>query len=159
MTLNFPDFTVSAKTAEELLALAYMLSASAHLNQRDKGGRPYIEHPMRLAGEFYESTEKIVALLHDVIEDAPEFLTLVTLEELGYPDHILRALDALTHRECEEYTDYIARVNQDPLAWRIKVADLYDNLDMSRLPQPLTEWDIARNAKYHAALKQLREGR
>lgn len=131
---------------------AAMIAAEAHLGQVDKAGEAYILHPMRLAVSAATTEERIVALLHDVIEDSP-----VTLEQLareGFAENVLRALAQLTRRPGETYDDFIERVARDRLASRVKLLDLADNSNLSRLPAPTAE-DHARLAKYQRAKQRL----
>lgn len=131
---------------------AAMIAAEAHLGQVDKGGEAYILHPMRLAVRAATPEARIVALLHDVVEDSS-----VTLEQLareGFEENSLRALDHLTRRPDEAYDDFIERVARHRLATRVKLLDLADNSDLSRLAAP-TEADFARLAKYRRATARL----
>ncbi|MBP3306873.1 MAG: GTP pyrophosphokinase [Anaerotignum sp.] len=137
-----------------MLERAKRLAEHAHQGQRDKGGHPYIRHPMRVMQHCETEEEKIVAVLHDVIED-----TEVTLEELkkeGFSEEIRNTLVCLTHREGEGYMEYIERICQNPLAVRVKYADLQDNMDLSRIPNP-TEKDYARLEKYQKAKARIEE--
>lgn len=138
---------------EEALEVAIALACDSHRGQKDKAGQPYILHPLRLMLSFESTTEKIVAILHDVVEDSP--VTLERLRDLGFEPSVVDAIDALTRREGESYDDFIDRVSANPLAARIKVRDLQDNLDVSRLPS-LGDKDARRVAKYHRALMQLK---
>jgi (p)ppGpp synthase/HD superfamily hydrolase len=135
---------------EDALALA----VQAHHGQRDKAGQPYILHPLRVMMRLESEAERTVALLHDVVEDTP--WTLERLRALGYPEGVLAALDALTRREGETYEAFIERLRPDPLARRVKLADLEDNMDVRRLTQ-VTPEDTERLARYRAAWARLRE--
>ena len=108
--------------------------------------------------ELFEEAEKnrdiIVALLHDVIEDTD--ITLEHLKKEGFNDDVLTALDAMTKREGESYDQFIERVKDNPIALKVKMADLRDNMDILRLPV-LTEKDLQRIAKYHKAYKYLEQ--
>ena len=96
--------------------------------------------------------EKIAALLHDVMEDTA--YTEDDLREEGFSEEIVEALLSLTHREGEDYMEYVERICQNPLAVRVKYADLQDNMDLSRIPQP-TERDLARLEKYKKAKERI----
>lgn len=114
-----------------MLNKALDIAYKAHKGQVDKAGVPYILHPMRVALNCSTEEEKIVALLHDVVEDTP-----ITLEELkaeGFSDGILAALKSLTKTKGEDYRNFIQRVVINPLAARVKIQDLKDNMDLSRL--------------------------
>jgi predicted RNase H-like nuclease len=134
---------------------AIALAALAHRGQRDKGGAPYILHPLRLMLRMETDVERVVALLHDVVEDTP--YTLDALQRLGYPAEVVAAVDALTRRrdEGESYEDFIRRVRENPLAARVKIADLEDNLELARIPDPRPA-DLERLARYRRALEVLR---
>jgi GTP diphosphokinase / guanosine-3',5'-bis(diphosphate) 3'-diphosphatase len=98
------------------------------------------------------SEERIVAMLHDVIEDTD--IPLEYLREEGYSETIVQAIDYLTRREGESYMDFIKRVKQNPIARKVKIADIKDNMDLSRIPNP-TEKDFQRMKRYEKALREL----
>lgn len=109
-------------------ATAKEIATKAHEGQfRYDGTTPYITHPERVAARVAgDSDAEIVAWLHDVVED-----TSVTLDDLlsqGVPDYLLEAVEAITHLKGEFYGDYIAKVAKNPLAVKVKIADLIDNL-------------------------------
>ena len=136
----------------ELTIKAMVLAYNAHHGQFDKGGVPYIFHPIHLAEEMEEEYATCVALLHDTVED-----TAVTLEELSrdFPREIVEAVELLTHAEGVDYFDYIRAIKQNPLAVQVKLADLRHNGDPSRISnQGNAE---KRRAKYAAARKILEE--
>jgi (p)ppGpp synthase/HD superfamily hydrolase len=132
---------------------AIILAASAHRGQRDKAGRPYILHPLRMMLRLQTDEERLVAVLHDVVEDSD--VTLDDLRRQGYGERIVAAVDRLTRREGESYDDFVARAAADPLARAVKVADLEDNLDTTRLAE-ITERDQERLARYQRALDSIR---
>ncbi len=138
-------------TLEEAIALA----VEAHRGQCDKAGQTYILHPLRVMLRLETDTERMVAVLHDVVEDSP--YSLERLRALGYPEEVLGALDCLTKREGEAYEAFIERVRPHALARRVKLADLEDNMDVRRLPA-VTPPDAARLARYRAAWERLRAG-
>jgi (p)ppGpp synthase/HD superfamily hydrolase len=142
---------VSAPTLEDAIALA----VEAHRGQRDKSGKTYILHPLRVMMRLETDTERMVAILHDVVEDTP--WTLERLRGLGYPEEVLSALDCLTKREGETYEAFIERILPHPLARRVKRADLEDNMDVRRL-LAFTPRDAERLARYRAAWARLQEG-
>ncbi|ATB36548.1 guanosine-3',5'-bis(diphosphate) 3'-pyrophosphohydrolase [Cystobacter fuscus] len=137
-------------TLEDALELA----VRAHRGQRDKAGQPYILHPLRVMARLDTETERMVALLHDVVEDTP--YTLERLRELGYSEEVLGALERLTKAEGEDYAAFIERVRPHPLARRVKLADLEDNMDVRRLPA-VTAKDAERLARYRAAWTRLKD--
>lgn len=137
---------------DNTLETAIALACESHCGQVDKAGRPYILHPLRLMLSFESTNEQIVAVLHDVVEDTA--VTLDRLRDLGFDPEVVGAIDALTRRQGETYESFIDRVSADPLATRIKLRDLRDNMDIARLSH-LSGDDLQRIAKYHRALRQL----
>ena len=131
---------------------AIVLAAQSHRGQVDKAGAPYILHPLRVLLRQKDEAGRIAAVLHDVLEDAG--ITIEFLRERGYSEEVLRALDALTRRAGESYAEFIERAAGNPLARRVKLADLADNMDASRLPD-VTEKDRERLARYRAAWERL----
>jgi (p)ppGpp synthase/HD superfamily hydrolase len=133
---------------------AILLATVKHRGQLDKAGQPYILHPLRVMLRLKTTKERIVGVLHDVVEDCG--VTLDELRELGYPEEVVVALEALTKREGENYDDFIDRILEaSVLAQHVKIADLEDNSDLSRL-ETVTASDEARAAKYERALARLR---
>jgi (p)ppGpp synthase/HD superfamily hydrolase len=127
---------------------AIQIAARAHEGQVDKQGLPYILHPLRVMDGVERLEAKIVAVLHDVIEDTP--VTIDDLEREGFSGEVLAALRCVTHTEGETYADYVIRCRADPIARWVKLSDLADNTRLSRTivrPQALTR-DTARFAKY-----------
>jgi len=115
-------------TIDKALAIA----ADAHAGQVDKGGQPYILHPLRVMAQMDTTAERVVALLHDVVEDTS--WTLDAINVLGLSLAQRTALDALTRRPgAEPYAGYLCRINTEgAMAMKVKIADLKDNLDLSR---------------------------
>lgn len=137
-----------------MIERAYEIACLAHAGQVDKGGHDYIEHPLAVSKMLDTEEEKIVGLLHDVLEDGDSALfTLDGIRE-EFGNTVADALDALTHREGEDYFDYLARVAKNNLAVRVKLADLTHNSDLSRIEHP-TEKDYARIEKYKKAKQYL----
>ena len=145
----------------ELSLKALWIADKAHKGQKDKAGKEYIFHPMRVADalandkslSLLERTEgSIAGMLHDVVEDTD--ITLDYLREQGFPENILFAIDCLTRREGENYQDFIVRCCQSKTAMRVKIADLDDNLDVRRLKH-ITEKDIERINRYLEARRYL----
>ena len=135
-------------TLEDAIALA----AQKHKGQIDKAGAPYILHPLRVMnflGSEASQDERIVAVLHDVPEDCG-----VSFEDLaawGYSPQVLEALELVTRRPSETYEEFIERLSPSPIARRVKMCDLRDNMDLSRIAQ-VTERDLARIEKYKKAM-------
>ncbi|MFJ9993500.1 GTP pyrophosphokinase [Pseudomonas putida] len=130
------------------LERAIVVATRAHEGQIDKGGAAYILHPLRVMERVSTPEQRIVAVLHDVLEDTP--LTLSDLAREGFTLKILAALLALSRREGERYEDFVVRLGSDPLAREVKLADLADNSDLSRIVCPGAA-DIARLIRYQEA--------
>lgn len=138
---------------KDLLTKAIAIAFEAHKDQKDKYGAPYLAHVSRVMNAGKNEDEKIVGVLHDLIEDTP--WTFEQLKAEGFPDHIIAAIECLTKKdENEDYNAFTERVSKNPLAIRVKLNDLRDNMDISRMPQ-VTEKDAARLNKYVQAYHKL----
>lgn len=137
-----------------MLEQGMIVAAKAHMGQLDKGGQPYILHPVRVMLQCKTIEEKTVALLHDVLEDTP--VTVADLRQAGFPEEVVDAVVCLTKGEQEDYMAYIERVCNNPLAMGVKLADLADNMDLKRLPG-LTPRDFQRLEKYIRAKMRIEE--
>ncbi|MDR1743893.1 MAG: phosphohydrolase [Dysgonamonadaceae bacterium] len=145
----------TAITLKEQLNRAILIAIEAHTGQLDtNNGRPYIEHPFRVMNAGQTLPEKIVGILHDVVEDTPWTIDDLACE--GFSDDILAAIDALTRRNDESYDDYLDRVKPIPLAVRVKLNDLSDNMDIRRWDN-IPDFEFVRLRKYLKAYKQLTE--
>ncbi|EFW89623.1 hypothetical protein HMPREF0819_0231 [Streptococcus equinus ATCC 9812] len=129
--------------------LAHEITKRAHKGQVDKAGAPYILHPETVASFVTKDDEKIVAYLHDVIEDTP--CQLRDLENAGFSSEIIKAVDLLTRKTGQSYKQYLKLVKTNELARVVKLADLKHNSDLSRLTH-VTENDIKRLKKYQDAI-------
>ncbi len=129
--------------------LAHEIAKRAHKGQVDKAGAPYILHPETVASFVTKDDEKIVAYLHDVIEDTP--CQLRDLENTGFSSEIIKAVDLLTRKTGQSYKQYLKLVKTNELARVVKLADLKHNSDLSRLTH-ITENDIKRLKKYQDAI-------
>lgn len=132
---------------------ALVIAARGHRGQVDKNGEPYILHPLRVAMSMDNNHDRIVAILHDVIEDTDVIISDLIYEK--FDDDIIEAVDYLTHRKGDSYEDYITKIieygRKNPVVLKVKFADLDDNLDMDRIPKPISaEWQ-QRLAKYQRA--------
>jgi (p)ppGpp synthase/HD superfamily hydrolase len=134
------------------LERAIAIAAKAHEGQVDKAGAPYILHPLRVMFRVAATEERIAAVLHDVIEDTD--ITLEMLKAEGFPGTVLRAIDSLTRRPGENYEAFVARAAADPIGRAVKLADLEDNSDLSRISAP-TKKDYERVEKYRGAIEQI----
>ncbi|MFT7372676.1 MAG: (p)ppGpp synthase/HD superfamily hydrolase [Oleiphilaceae bacterium] len=131
---------------------AISIATKAHAGQLDKAGQPYILHPLRLMFKFHSNDEMIVAVLHDVVEDSS--FTLENLKDYKFSEVVINAIAILTKSNNESYEDFILRVSNNELARKIKIEDIKDNLDLTRLNK-ITDNDLVRIEKYHRALKWL----
>ena len=135
------------------LQRAMEIATEAHKGQFDKAGNEYIGHPLRVMEMGKTEEEKIVGVLHDVIEDTD--WTFEALEAEGFSMEVIDALKCVTKvSENENYDDFIDRVKKNPLAVAVKINDLTDNMDIRRLPY-LSDKDVKRLKKYLKAYKKL----
>lgn len=137
---------MNKEESAKLLDKAALICVTKHAGQRDKTGCAYFQHPMRVAMRCRTDEEKMVALLHDTIED-----TDVTAEYLlaeGFPQSVVDGILSVTKREGESYEDFVARAKQNPLGRVVKLHDLEDNLDIFRL----TALDADMTARYNKYL-------
>lgn len=137
-----------------IVELADQIASKAHENQVDRAGNPYISHPRTVASYVETDEEKAVALLHDVLED-----TKVKEKELRalFGDKITDAVVLLTKKGTDNYFEYVERIKENPLASKVKLADLKHNSDITRIPHPVPE-DYIRLIKYQKA-KEILEGK
>ena len=136
-----------------LLKKALDIATNAHKEQTDKAGKPYILHPIRVSERCNTVEEKIVALLHDVIEDTE--ITPTSLLSEGFPAHIVKAILSVTKQENENYDDFVKRCSANSIGKVVKIHDLEDNMDITRLKE-LTENDLQRLNKYLKAYYYLK---
>lgn len=139
------------------LERAISLAATAHAGQVDKAGAPYILHSLRVMLAVASTEERIAAVLHDVVEDCG--VTFDQLRAEGFSEAVVTAIASLTRDEAESYEAFIERAACDPIARAVKLADLHDNMDLTRIANP-TERDHERIAKYRRAVAfiEQREG-
>lgn len=135
--------------------LASHIAAKVFTSKKDLGGKSYYDHLKRVAENFNnDHTKKTIAWLHDILEDCPDWSCAV-LKNL-FTDHIADSVQLLTKKPKEKYVDYIKRIadskNSDAIA--VKLADLKDNMDLTRLDK-ITDADLQRTKKYHSAYKVL----
>ena len=135
------------------LAAAIALATAAHAGQTDKLGIEYILHPLGVMARVNSEDEKIVAVLHDVVEDTD--VTLDDLRAQGFAEHIVRAVDAVTKRNGEPLAESMARVAADPLAMTVKFADLANNANPARQAALPPETRERLTAKYQESARLL----
>lgn len=136
----------------EQFQIALELAVEKHKNQTDKAGNPYILHPLHVMENVNSKEGKIVAILHDIIEDTD--VTEDYLLKIGLSKRIVDAVVALTRSEDIDYQEYIKNLSSNPLAKEVKLADLEHNMDLKRLPT-LEKKDLERNRKYQIAYHYL----
>lgn len=136
------------------LERAIQIAVEAHKNQYDKNGYPYITHAFRVMERGKSEIEKICGVLHDVIEDSE--WTLEQIQKEGFAPLVITVLELLTHQTNESYEDYLGRIVTNPIAIRVKMNDLEDNMDIKRL-NFIGERDVIRLNKYLKAYKTLSE--
>lgn len=137
---------------EEIYDYAVRIAAAAHSYQKDKVGSAFISHPLRVSMKCKSIEAKIVALLHDVIEDTK--IDANYLIDNGFPKEIVDIVVILTRKKGEQYSEYIDRIKSNSIAREVKIYDLEDNMDIKRLNK-LDETDIKRLNKYLMAYKTL----
>lgn len=132
------------------LECAIAIAARAHEGQLDKGGEPYILHPLRVMLRLGTLEERVVGVLHDVLEDTA--VSSESLRALGFSEEILAALISVTKLPNETYDEFVLRAASNPIGRRVKLADLADNSEISRINNP-TSKDYARLEKYRHAIE------
>lgn len=136
---------MSASVPVDTLELALQIAVKAHPGQKDKSGEPYIFHPIRVMQRCSTPKAKIVALLHDMVEDTD--VTFEHLEAAGFDSKTLASLRLVTHKKDVPYDEYIDALMLDPVAVEVKLADLEDNSDIRRLKE-IGAKDVERLKKY-----------
>ncbi|WP_336956629.1 phosphohydrolase [Acinetobacter johnsonii] len=139
-------------TLEKAIALA----ATQHAGQLDKGGQPYILHPLRLMLQFSNPTLQIIAMLHDILEDTST--TAEDLEALGFSAEIIQSIQALTKQIGESRLEAAKRTALNPLATQVKYVDVLDNMNLTRINNP-TARDFARFEEYKVVLEILKQAK
>ena len=135
------------------LERAISVAVDAHEGHTDKAGITYIRHPLRLMEEVDTEEERIAAVLHDVVEDAD-----CTLQEIDtkFGSDICDAVDALTKRDDESYMEFVERSAANPIARNVKLADIQDNMDLTRLDS-VDQSVLEKQERYHKAWLKLRD--
>jgi len=139
----------------ELVKKAVNIMYEAHKDDKDKGGYPYVFHPFFLATQMDDENSACVALLHDLIEDHGDLYGFDDLLKLGFPRPVIDALQLLTHEKSVPYMEYVAAIAKNPIAKKVKIADLKHNLDSRRVNGEKTKkYDL-----YLQALNYLEESK
>ena len=136
----------------DLTKKALKVCFEAHKEQVDKTGMPYVFHPFHLAEQMDDEISTVCALLHDVAEDTE--ITLGALAKMGFPENVIEVLALLTHGDDVPYMEYVKKIGTNPIAKKVKIADLMHNSDVTRLER-IDEYAAKRNEKYAEALRLL----
>ena len=131
------------------LERAVAIAAEAHIGQVDKAGAPYLLHPLRLMLQMETNEDRVVGVLHDVVEDSD--WSLERLRGEGFSQVVIEAIDSVTRRHDETYEEFVLRAAQNSIGRRVKLADLRDNCDLSRIANP-TVRDRERITRYRHAI-------
>ena len=137
----------------QYLHKAITIACEAHQGQSSINGEPYILHPLRLLIKAKSNEERIIAILHDVIEKTN--ISLADLKNKGFNQNIISSIDSLSRRRGESYVDYIGRLMQNRISVKIKLLDLADNIKMHSENNENGIYDVKIN-QYKNALKQIR---
>jgi (p)ppGpp synthase/HD superfamily hydrolase len=152
--LELQNKTEDKKMAYSIdVAAARALATKAHEGQTDKAGLPYITHPERVALRMESPELQVIGWLHDTVEDTT--LTVKDIAERFGPE-TAASVDAISRRDGEKWSGYLDRVAANPMARQVKISDLIDNSNLSRIPH-VTLKDVERQKKYNKALKKLLE--
>ena len=146
---------MSEHASRGTLERAIEIAAAIHAGQTDKGGAPYILHPLRVMLRVAPGAQQIVAVLHDVVEDSDGKITFDDLAREGLSQEVIDGVRAVTKIDGESYEAFIARAALDPVGKAVKLADLAENSDLSRIDRP-TQKDLERVEKYRRAMEYLR---
>lgn len=161
--MNESQKATNSVQQQKMLALAIQIAATAHVNQLDQGKNAYILHPLRVMNNLVVKDPELqqIAILHDVVEDCPEW-TIQRLREVGFSERVLAALLLMTKTQAdsdageEGYYNYVRRMFNNLDAMLVKIADLTDNTQLSRM-KGLSEKDVVRTMKYMKAYAMLRD--
>lgn len=137
------------------LERAIVIAAEGHAGAADKAGAPYILHCLRVMLAMSDTNDRIVGVLHDVVEDCAGW-TLDRVRSEGFSEEVIAALDSVTKRDGEDYFSFVRRAAANPTGRKIKLADLRDNSDLARISNP-TQRDFDRIEKYRKAIAMIEE--
>lgn len=143
----------SVEIHDDEIFLATISAFLAHGGKKDKEGEPYILHPIRVASQMESKEAKIVALLHDVLEDSS--ITSGNLKDIGFSDEIIHAVLAITRKKSQSYSAYLKQVASNPLARIVKIADIRDNMSPKRLNKLDRVTQNRLSNKYEKAIRYL----
>jgi putative GTP diphosphokinase len=134
------------------LIKAFLLCMVKHWKQKDKAGKRYVWHPIHVMINVKGYNEKIVALLHDIVEDTE--VTVPDLKNLKFSKEVIEAVDVITKKKDQEYFSYLKSIRDNSIAKKVKIEDLKHNSDLKRL-RSITQKDIDRAIKYKKAIDYL----
>lgn len=134
------------------LIKAFLLCMVKHWKQKDKAGKRYVWHPIHVMINVKGYNEKIVALLHDIVEDTE--VTIPDLKNLKFSKEVIEAVDVITKKKDQEYFSYLKSIKDNSIAKKVKIEDLKHNSDLKRL-RSITQKDIDRATKYKKAIDYL----
>ena len=134
------------------LIKAFLLCMVKHWKQKDKAGKRYVWHPIHVMINVKGYNEKIVALLHDIVEDTE--VTVPVLKNLKFSKEVIEAVDVITKKKDQEYFSYLKSIRDNSIAKKVKIEDLKHNSDLKRL-RSITQKDIDRAIKYKKAIDYL----
>jgi (p)ppGpp synthase/HD superfamily hydrolase len=137
------------------LERAIVIAAQAHADTVDKAGAPYILHCLRVMLAMNSTSDRIVGVLHDVVEDCADW-TLDRVRSEGFSEEVVGALDSVTKRDGEEYFSFVRRAAENRVGRKVKLADLKDNSDLTRISKP-TQRDFDRIEKYQKAIAMIEQ--
>ena len=137
----------------QYLHKAITIACEAHQGQFSINGEPYILHPLRLLIKAKSNEERIIAILHDVIEKTN--ISLLDLKNKGFDQNIISSIDSLSRRRSESYIEYIERLMQNKISVKIKLLDLADNMKIHSENNDNGIYDT-KIIQYKNALKQIR---
>lgn len=137
------------------LERAISIAVEAHKGQKDKAGQPYILHPLRIMFSMNTESEKIAAVLHDLVEDC-EGWNFDRLQAEGFNSEVIEAVKLLTRDPKTGYDEYIEKIKENRIALKVKLADLEDNMDIRRISSP-GQRDFERIKRYTKTYNKLRE--
>ena len=141
----------------DLVKKACAIMYDAHKEDVDKGGYPYVFHPFYLATQMDDEESTCAALLHDVIEDHGDRFSFDDLVKAGFPESVIQALRLLTHEGGVPYMDYVRALANDPIARKVKMADLRHNMDPRRLNGVRAgKYELYRQAIHYLEVKSRR---
>lgn len=127
---------------------AILIAVQAHQNQKDRNGKHYILHPIRVMMRFELEAERTVAILHDVVEKTD--WTIERLRDQGFGEDIIEAVDLLTRRDSQPYMEYINKLKGNDIARKVKIADIEDNMDPTRM-ENMSEKNTEKLSRLHKA--------